>query len=219
MKPSYLFLLSLCSLVFWVAPACGAEDDDWQLWSSGKLQVQLNQRWQITLEQQLRFEQNMSDLFYRYSDLGIVWKTASWLETSLHFAPLCQKSGGDWKKEQRPFVDGSVKHTWSALQFADRHRLEMRFREDAPDLWRYRNKLTMTGTSGWTRFRMQPYAWGEVFVHLQETDFYRWRLSGGFKGQAYEKLSIDISYLRQGTEKDQRWIRCHVLNVKLMFAL
>jgi|GEM_PF-1123516 len=219
MRTTWSWFTSLGLIVFLAAPALGNGGDDWQLWSSGSLQGRLGQRWKVTLEQQLRFQDEMSDLFYRCSDLGVAWKTASWLETGLHFAQICQKSGDDWREEHRPFLDGTIIHTWRPVRLSDRHRLERRVREKASNLWRYRNKLTLTGTSGWTRLEILPYVSSEAFIHLQDTDFYRWRLSGGFKGQLYEKLFIDISYLRQGTEAGQHWTHCHVLGTKLIFSL
>jgi len=219
MRTSQSWLVGLAVLVSLAAPALGNEPDDWQLWSSGRFQAHLAQRWKVTLEQQFRFQQNMSDLTYRYSDVGIVWQTTSWLETGFHLAQLCQESGSDWKGEHRPFVDGTLKHTWGPLRFTDRHRLERRFREGAPNLWRYRNKFTLSATSGRTRFRILPYVWGGIFVHLRQKDFYRWRLSVGLKGQVYKKLFIDLSYLRQGTETTVRWTHCHVLGISMTVAL
>jgi hypothetical protein len=210
-------MLVLFMIFFLSTRLLGDQDGDWQLWSSGSLQGNLGQRWKVSLEQQFRFDQSMNEFYYRYSDLGIVWRTTSWFEFGLYYAQLCQKSGDEWKQEMRPFIDGNMKYRWRQIQLSDRHRFERRLREDARNLWRYRNKLTITPASRWTKFRIQPYGSEESFVHLKPADLYRWRLAAGMKGEVIDDLAIDVHYLRQATEKERLWTHCNVLGFKLMF--
>jgi hypothetical protein len=207
------FDLLVASLVF------AYQDGDWQFWSSGSVQGDLAESWMVRLEQQFRLGDNMAELYYHCTDIGVTWKASSRLKFGWNYAQLYQKKKGMWTEENRPHVNGAFLWEWYGFKFEDRNRLERRFREGAGNIWMYRNKFELGFPAKLTRLDIQPYLAEEIFVNLDESELYRNRVSGGIKGRLAPYLKADISYLWQSTKSSENWIDNHVIGAKLQASM
>lgn len=211
--------MSVCFVALIEMIAFAYEDGDQQFWSSGSIEGDLTESWKLKLEQQFRFGDSMADLYYRYTDIGVIWSAASWLNLGWNYAQLYQKTKGTWKEENRPHINGAIKWRCQSLELEDRNRLERRIREGAENVWMFRNKLSLALPVRWTRLDVQPYLADEIFVHLDESELYRNRILGGFKGQLAPYLKADIFYLLQSSRAGENWIDYHVIGVKLKASI
>ncbi len=196
-----------------------SEDGDWQFWSSGSIEGDLTNSWKLKLEEQFRLGDRMADLYYRYTDIGATWKAVPWFNLGWNYGHLYQKKNGVWKEENRPHVSGTLIWRWHGVKIEDRNRLERRIREDVEDLWMYRNKLALGLPTGLTRFDVQLHVAQEIFVHLDESEVYRNRLSAGWKGQLTPFLKADLLYHWQSTRAVGNWIDEHVIGVQIQIAM
>ena len=79
-----------------------------------------------------------------YSDFGLTYRgLVDWLDASINYRHVFEKTNSKWKKENRPHLNTTVK--WECFDFdlSNRARLEYGNREDAENFWRYRNKFTV----------------------------------------------------------------------------
>jgi hypothetical protein len=205
-----------CLFLWSGSPAGAYQEGDWQLWSTNALEGSISQNWKISFEEQFRFGDDISELYYHQAGLGLAWKMTEWFQTGLTYAQVYELKKGQWKEEARPLMDGTVQKKWKALSLSDRNRFERRMRQDALDLWRYRNNLTVSPAHKWGTLQIQPYMSGEAFVDLvDEGDFNQCRLIGGLKGRLARYLQADLYYLRQLKEKNGEWNSDHILGLKV----
>jgi hypothetical protein len=107
-------------------------------------------------------------------------------------------NNGDTKTENRLFIQGVPQFfvPRADLLLQDRSRIEFRW-VDGSYSTRYRNKLTVERTLKLARFRVTPYASGELFY---DGDHHSWNQNTYAFGAIfpYKKLlSLDTYFLRQ----------------------
>ena len=216
-------LLSMC-LVLWcslflVSGVQAKQNEDWQFWNSSSLEGNVHPRWKLKFEEQFRFGDNITDFYYHLTGVSVTWKTTEWFQVALAYAQIYEQKADDWREENRPRIDGTVRRKWGGLQLSDRNRAERRIREKADNLWRYRNNLTLSPVKKWLSVDIQPYVSGEIFVDIEQKDFNQYRLTGGLTGRLVERLQAHLYYLRQGNEKAGDWTVNHVLGVAIKVGL
>jgi hypothetical protein len=214
--------LSLCLCLFIGSRIDAYQDGDWQLWSSSSLEGNVHPRWKLKFEEQFRIGHDVSEFYYHLTGIGLTWKPSHWFQAALAYAQVYELKTGDWKEENRPFVDGTLQGRWKDVQLSDRNRLERRLREGAENIWRYRNNVTFSLPNlpkRWLPFDIQPYVSSEIFVDIAAGDFDQYRVTGGLTGRLVEFLQTSLYYLRQGREKDGNWSATHVLGAAIKVAL
>jgi hypothetical protein len=211
--------LCVCWASLLATVAFAYEDGDWQFWSSASVQVNLSESWRAGLEQQFRLGGNMGEFYFRYTDFGVTWRATPWFVLGCDYAQIYEKREDDWKEENRPHINGTLKWSCREFGFEDRHGIERRIREGRENIWMYRNKLSSLIPLKWTRWEIRPYLADEIFFILDESELFRNRLTSGFKGQIVRYLRIDIYYLWQSSEKGENWIDYHVVGAKLKATL
>ncbi len=211
-------LVLWCSLIL-VSGVHAKQDEDWQFWNSSSLEGNVHPRWKLKFEEQFRFSDNITDFCYHLTGVSVTWKTTEWFQVALAYAQIYEQKADDWRGENRPRVDGTVRRKWGGLQLSDRNRAERRIREKADDLWRYRNNLTLSPVGKWLSVDIQPYVSGEIFVDIEQKDFNQYRMTGGLTGRLVERLQANLYYLRQGKERNGDWTVNHILGVAIKVGL
>ncbi len=191
------------------------EDGDLQLWNTDSIAVKLDDHWKITLEEELRFGDNISELYYTHTDGGLVLSVTDGLDFGLKYRQVYEKKNGEWKEENRPHFNATVKWAWKDFKFKDRNRLELRIPESKNDKWRYRNELTVESPWKWTDFDIQPYVSDEIFVDFYGEKLNRNRLYAGIKFKLFEHFKSEVFYLWQSSKKSDDWIDYNVIGIKL----
>jgi hypothetical protein len=196
------------------------DDDDFQYWTSAGASAKINKDWNAEFTEEFRFGNHGGNLYYQQSDLGFVYSgIADWIDIGLNFGLVFEKDDKTdrWHRENRPHVNLTFKWKMWGLSLSDRNRFEYRDRENAKDLWRYRNKFTVKLPWKLTAWKLQPYVADEVFINLDNEHFNRNRFSVGVSAPLGEKLSADIYYMLQSSRKHSDYTDYHILGTAFKF--
>jgi len=213
--------IALGSVLFLLLPeVCFAADDgDFQYWNTESVSWEANDNLKIKLEEEFRFGNDASTLYYQHSDLGVTYSgLATWLNIGLNYRQIFEESGTNWLSENRPHFNITFKQKFFDWALSNRARLEYRNREDKEDFFRYRNKFTLKTPFKFTKFVIQPYVADEIFYDFNVETLNRNRLYLGFTSRLFSRLKANIFYLWQSSEKSDKWNDANVLGTKLEFS-
>ena len=207
-------LFCACSFVF------AFDDGDFQYWNTESMSFKIGKDWKANVETEFRFGDGLSDFYYQYSDLGVVYSgITEWLDVGVNYRLVYEEDDGDWNFENRPHYNVTLTYSFSDITVSDRNRFEHRIKEGWDQSWRYRNKLTVKLPLNVTAFEIQPYIADEIFVDFDDGEFDRNRLYGGITMKLLKNLKGDLFYLWQSSKSGSGWTDCHVIgsNLKLSF--
>ena len=195
------------------------DDGDFQYWNTESISWKINQDWKLALEEEFRFGDDARDFYYQHSDLGLSYSGfTNWLTVGLNYRHIFEEKSGDWKEENRPHLNAEIKWKLSDFSLSNRGRLEYRNREDADNLWQYRNKFTIKLPLKLTKLEVKPYLADEIFYDFDQDTLNRNRLYAGLKFTVFKDLNTDIFYLWQSSETNDDWNDTHALGTKLNFS-
>ncbi|MGB2601509.1 MAG: DUF2490 domain-containing protein [Candidatus Omnitrophota bacterium] len=208
--------LILCSFILLADLAYAFEDEDFQLWTTGTLESALSKHWKAKVEQEFRFGDNASQHYYNHTDGSLTYKVNDNLYLGVAYRQIFEKIKGEWKYENRPHVNATVKFNLYGFELKNRSRWEYRMREDKDDTGRYRNKTTISYPFKWDKFKISPFVADEIFVDGGKSTWVlnRNRFYVGVKAKLLENLKAELFYLRQSSEKSREWTDYNVLGVQ-----
>ncbi len=216
----WLRFIRIIVIVVLISETCLAFDEgDFQLWDTTGFSFDLNKDWKVTFEEELRFQDEGSRLYYHHSELGFVYSGyADWVDFGLNYRQVFSRnSTDDWVTENRPHVNITLKTKLAGLNLSDRSRLEFRDRNEKDDIWRYRNKFTVKFPK-LAILQMQPYIADEVFINLNQEGYNNNRLYAGSSFELVKNIKADIFYMWQSTKSNGGRKDINVLGFKLKFA-
>lgn len=104
---------------------------------------------------------------------------------------------GNTKHENRMMAQATPRHIpFAGVVFQDRNRFEFRWVNGAYDV-RYRNKLTVNRAFKINKFRVTPYASGELFWDRKYHEWNENQYAFGVQFPYKHRLMLDTFYLRQ----------------------
>ena len=216
----WLRFIRIIAIVVLISETCLAFDDgDFQYWNTTEFSFDFNKDWEFTFEEELRFQDEGSRLYYHHSDLGFVYSGfADWVEFGLNYRQVISRNGNDdWVTENRPHVNITLMTKLAGLYLEDRSRFEFRDRNSKKDLWRYRNKFTIEFPKLAT-LQLQPYIADEVFINLDREGYNNNRFYAGSSFKLTKTIEADIFYMWQSTRSDGGRKDINVLGFKLEIA-
>jgi len=190
-------------------------DGDWQIWSDQKIEVGFDKNWKIWVEEEERFGDNVSTLFYTHTETGIWGRLTDWLSAGVNYRHIFMKVKGKWKEEYMPNVYGTIGWDLLGLKFDDRNRFEYRIRKYAKGSLRYRNRLTITAPFKWTSLKIQPYVSDEIFIDSQRQRLDQNRFASGLRFRIVEHLDADVHYMWQAIENNDKWTLANIIGLKV----
>jgi len=195
----------------------GFDDGDFQFWSTASASFKVTDNWGGKFEEEFRFGDDASQLYYQHSDLGFVYRgLADWLDVGLNFRLVFEKnSAGQWKQENRPHLNATFKGKLNGVSVSNRSRFEYRDREDKKDVWRYRNKLTVKLPIELTELKLKPYIADEIFVDFEGAGVNRNRFYAGLSAPISKRLDGGLYYLWQSSKSAGTWKDINVLGIQL----
>jgi len=213
MRTSILTMVLLASLI--CISAYAYDDGDFQVWNTENQELNINKVSKITFEQELRWGDNASELYYQHYDAGFVYSANEHLDLGINYRQVYEKNNDKFKEENRPHINAILKYTVAGFKLDDRNRLEYRHFDWQEDFWEYRNKFTLKFPWRFTKLQFQPYLADEVFLHLNAIDLTRNRLYGGFGFTIFRNLKGEIYYLLQTSKSSGSWKDANVLGTKI----
>jgi hypothetical protein len=217
-KNTILFLSSLIFAGLSSDPCFAFDDGDFQWWTSAGASVDINKDWKCTFEEEFRLGDDAGELYYHHSDLGFVYGSmADWIDLGFNYRLVFARadSESEWKQENRPHLNVTLKGKLFGLGVSSRSRFEYRDREDQEDHWRYRNKFTVKVPIELTGLKLKPYVADEVFVPLNDDNISTNRFYAGLNFDVLEDITGEIFYLWQSSRAPGDWKDFNVLGTRL----
>lgn len=201
-KPSKITMYCFAALIIAAFPAqkCPAVDDgDFQYWSINGVSFDIDNNWTFTFDEELRFSEGGTNLYYQHSDFGLVYKNfADNVDLGFNFRKVFTKQGrGEWNSENLPHLNITLKGRLFDLAVSNRSRFEYRDIDESENLFRYRNKFTINIPLEFTELKLKPYLADEVFINFDEDGLNTNRLYSGLSYKFSKNISGSIFHLWQ----------------------
>ncbi len=212
-----LMVLTL-SLTVLAVKGYGYDDGDFQIWHTENQEVKINKDFKVTLEEEFRFGDDASEFYYHHYDAGLVYSLNKNFDLSINYRQIYEKKKGDFKEENRPHINATIKAEAYGFKFEDRNRFQYRHFDYQSDLRQYRNKFTAKFPWKFTKMEIQPYLADEIFLDFQNKSFSRNRFYAGFGMGLTENLKLEVYYLLQSSRSTKEWTDANVLGTKVKLA-
>lgn len=179
----------------------------------------IEKNWKVRVDELFKLGDDARKLTYHHTDLGFIYQGfADWVDLGLNYRQVFTKdSSGHWCQENRPHVNVTVKSRLGDIDLADRSRLEYRDRENARDMWRYTNKLTIKLPHEFTKWKLRPYFADQVYMDLDGCTFDRNKVYSGLSFEPSTKTSGGLYYVWDSDKTDGKWTDTNILWLQLRF--
>ncbi|MFC1667685.1 DUF2490 domain-containing protein [Candidatus Omnitrophota bacterium] len=217
-KIAFIFAFTLALIAPFSRTCLAFDDEDWQYWATVKVSTKLSDEWKAGIEEEFRRGDDMSNPYYNHADVGFSYSgLADWFVFSLNYRHIKEEKSNDWKTEYRPHLNGTIKWEWQDFSFSNRSRFEFRERQDADEVWQYRNKISAKFPISFTKHKIQPYIADETFFDSDSKELNRNRLYSGLSFKIFKSLKGDIFYLWQRSKSSSsgKWTDYNVVGTKL----
>ena len=209
-----MFTLALLAM----GSAHAFDNGDFQVWHTEVQELKIDDASRIAMEEEVRLGDDGGNLYYHHYDLGYAYDANKHLTLGLNYRQVYDKKNGNFKIENRPHINATLKEEIAGFKLETRNRLEYRHFDYQEDSWRYRNKFTVKFPWKFTRLQIQPYLADEIFLNLNGIDFNRNRFYSGFTFNLTKNLKAEVYYLFQSAKSSGRWTDANVLGSKLKLA-
>ncbi len=181
---------------------------DFQIWTYDSCFISLCKNLDFNLETNFRWKDNAHTFFYYHVLNELSFHLSSFLIISPTYEQVWARADADspWRKEYRPQLSIYLSGTWRSFAWVDRSRIRYRIFEDntLPNVWQYRNKLTIEPTQ-WVLFRLHPLVWDEIFFEEHQRGIYENRFFTGVRFNLLKCLQEEIGYMRQTRRTLLQW--------------
>jgi len=213
------FAIVVISVALFSEVCLASSDGDFEYWSKASVAFDIDKDWTVTFEEEFRLRDGGGNLYRHHCDLGLVYKSlADWIDFGFNYRQIFEKdSKGQWRPENRPHLNVTLKGRLFDLDLSDRSRLEYRDRENQTDVWRYRNMFTVTTPFEFTELKLKPYLADEVFISLDGEGYNINRLFSGVSFKPAKNIGVGIYYLWQTSKSGGGWIDTNVIGTQVKF--
>ncbi len=213
-----LVLLFICLVMATPAAFAVNDDKDWQVWTGYAFSYDVNDDWQLGAEEELRYGDEVSDLYYEHTEASLAYKgLAKWLQIGAGYRLCYDEKGRDFQYENQPFFLAKTSWNVKGWGISDNTRFEYRDKEKGNDLWRLRSKLIVAAPWKFTKYAIRPFAADELYFDCDEEDFNQNRIYGGLMFKIVEHVGGEVYYMLQRADKGD-WIDYNVIGTKLKFS-
>ncbi|MBN2068556.1 MAG: DUF2490 domain-containing protein [Opitutales bacterium] len=210
-----LLLAGLCVLP--MIKASAFDDGDSQLWVSSSFTTSIAEKTSITISQEFRFGDDMSDCYDVETYLGFTYKVNDAFNVAFGHLHVEVEGSDEWKSSDIPTLDFIFKQSLAGgWKIDERFRVEYYFNEDAEDYDRYRFRVKLTSPWSWTSIGINPYVAVEPFYYSNsDSGFNRVRYYLGANMKFTDHISGNLFYLLQRDDRGSYWRDYNVLGFYL----
>lgn len=199
---------------------CFADDiGKFEYWTTAGASFDLDENWSVRVSELLKMGNDAGELTYHHTDLGFVYHgLADWVDLGLNYRQVFDKDDArNWRRENRPHVNVTVKSRLADIDVSDRSRLEYRDKENDPDVWRYTNKLTIRLPCEFTKWKLRPYLADHVYINLEGQAFDGNKVYSGFSFEPSANTRGGLYYVWDTDKSDGKWTSTNILWLQLRF--
>lgn len=204
------YLVSTC------LSAYAYDSGDFQIWHTDYEDIKIYKNVKFSMEQEYRFGENASELYYQHYEFGFVYSFDKRLDLSFCYRQIFERYKKKWREEDMPNANATIKLDLWKFKFEDRNRLEFKHYRFREDFLRYRNKFLLKFPVDFARIKILPYLSDEIFVSSNATGYNENRFSSGLEFELTKYVKTDFYYmLKNNRIKDDKWSCANVLGTKI----
>lgn len=190
-------------------------DGDTQIWNTNAQDVKIGKATKFTAEEEYRYGEEVSELFYQHYDWGFTWAFDKRLEISAGYRLILEKAKRKWMESDEPYAILTWKQDLWKFKFEDRNRIEYRHFRFAPDSIRYRNRFALKYPFEFKSIKISPYTSDEIFIASNGRGFHQNRFQPGIEIELNKYLRLDVSYMLQSIKgAGDKWYNANILWLK-----
>lgn len=209
--------MALFTGVSW-ARIARADHELW-VWSEMRLPVataeQLPFRTTFRLFNDFRFSGRRDGLHQAFLRLGPLFDLTPWLFVAVNGTVVADHlADGSFDEERRIELEPTLHWRWGDFAFADRNRLEYRWR-DSGHAFRYRNQLRISYAP--PKHVIIPFVWDEALIALNDEGFHQNRLTAGVTTVLSSTTRLEGGYMFRSRRELGSWFHDHIGVVYLFY--
>lgn len=217
-KTARLAVLALC-LAAVPADLYAYDRGDFQIWNTEYEDIKIYKNVKFSMEQEFRFGENATELYYQHYDFGFVYGFDKMLDLGFSYRLVYERYKQKWREEDIPNANATLKFDLWKFKIDDRNRLEYRHFRFREDFIRYRNRFTLKYPFDFAGIKVSPYAGDEIFISSNGTGFSENRFSSGVEFGLTKYVKADLYYmLKSSRVSGDKWTDANVLGTKLKIA-
>ncbi len=207
MKALRVFL-TFVVLFFGYMSIVGASDGS-EYWSTVTVSAKLNERVKLNLIEQLRFHNDMGNLYTYVQYFGPNFKINDYFDVGVWHKLVSAKSNGRWTESNRFDFDATLKLELAGFKLSNRSRFE---RNVDSNSWLYRDRIKIAKKIKLFNRDFTPFVSNEFFVNLEPTDGYgENRATVGISTAFLWDSKLTISYMSRTKKANGNWSNANVL--------
>lgn len=218
-KNSTVAIIALMSMALIINSAYAYDNGDFQIWNTDYQDIKVFKDVKLAMEQEFRFGENASEIYYQHYDWGVVFGFDKMLDLAFGYRLVLDKYKHKWREEDQPNVNATLKFDLWKFKIDDRNRIEYRHFRFKEDSVRYRNKFGIKLPLDILKMKVAPYASDEIFITSDSTGFNENRFSSGIEFGLTKYVKADIYYMFKSNRiKNNKWNNANVLGTKIKIA-
>lgn len=196
------YAITVCNLQFaYCMLQAVAQTKDAGLWTSFAIEKKITQSLEVSLAEELRFNENISELGTFFTDAGVTYRLNNDFRISANYRFINKRQVEDYYSiRHRYYFDLNYRKKMNKLTPALRVRMQSQYSDifssddgKIPE-WYLRPKISL-------RYNMKgpwnPYVSSEFFYHFAEKEFDNVRYTVGAERNISAKLQAGISFIHQ----------------------
>jgi len=198
--------IALATLFIFLASVrfVSAQWNDAQLWTSVSLDKKIYKGFSVSLSEELRFSENITELGTIFTDVGLNYKISkNWkISGNYRFTDKIQLDNS-YSKRHRYYFDLSYRKKFYQFTVMVRTRFQSQYKDvnssEKGHLPEYYSRDKITLKYGITR-RLSPYIAAEAFIPLNNPDVKgidNMRYSMGLEWEFFKNSTLDVFYMIQ----------------------
>lgn len=212
-------ILSAIIISLLLAASCSSaypyQDGDFQIWNTNAQEVKIGKATKFTMEEELRYADTASELFYQHYDWGFAWAFDKRFELGLGYRLIFERYKAKWRESDEPYTNLTWKQDIGKFKFEDRNRIEYRHFRYAADHIRYRNKFAIKYPFAFKGMKIIPYISNEIFIASNGQGFNKNRMQSGLEIELNKYVKFDVAYMLQSSRgNSDKWTDSNVLWLK-----
>ncbi len=186
-----------------------------QVWFSGKLEYEINNKFEISIAQEIRLSKNYGVITQSISDIGGYFNPNNFFKIGLfyRFRQLPDKD----ENRSEIYSNFTFKYELYDFDFSDRSRIHIKLRENKESINNFRNMLSVK----YEQFKLiKPYVAAEIFYRFlfDEGDrFNQVRYYTGLKFEPYHDHQIDFYFMREEEFNTDKPFNSNVIGLEYSF--
>lgn len=199
---------------------CAAGGDDLQYFSSYELKHKINDSFDIFIQPDLRFNDDIGNLYYWHVRSGIVYHLHKNLDLGATYRIKQTKTAkGSWIPEHRLEMEINPKIAVGNFKIVNRNRFEYRKLHASEVRWRYRNMIKIAYPLEIKGKKIIPFISQEIFYDMEVEKYNVNWVTVGVSKKLTKNVSGTFFYRVESkrVKLSSHWDTNHILGTKLSY--